>query len=88
MSNKLLLVAGVDPNFQEIGEPPKEIGITALSKSSMYVTPSPFIIFEVPGIIWANSLLKFIFDFSVVARKGIVLMILVRNSLSLLILKS
>ena len=44
--------------------------------------------FDVPGTICANSLLKFIFDFSVVAKKGIVLIIFVRNSLSLLILKS
>ena len=50
--------------------------------------PSPFITFEVPGISWANSELKLIFDFSLVPSNGIVFMIFVINSLSLLILKS
>ena len=78
----------MEPNFHEIGDPPSVKGITALSKSSIYVIPSPLIIFEVPGTIWANSLLKLIFDFSVVAKNGIVFIILVKNSLSLFILKS
>ena len=48
-SNLLFVVAGVEPNFQERDELPSVIGITALSKSSIYVIPSPLIIFEVPG---------------------------------------
>ena len=63
-SNLLLLVSGVEPNFHERDELPNESGITALSKSSIYVIPSPFITLEVPGTILANSELKFIFDFS------------------------
>ena len=35
LSNRLFLVAGVEPSFHEIGAPPREIGITALSKSSI-----------------------------------------------------
>jgi len=54
LSNKLFLVAGVEPNFHDIELPPNEIGITALSKSSIYVTPSPLIMFDVPGTICAN----------------------------------
>ena len=45
-SNLLFVVAGVEPNFQERDELPSVIGITALSKSSIYVIPSPLIICE------------------------------------------